>query len=417
MQPPATAVSASPAPSGQKVPHLLASVLLVICVTRLGTSLYLPALPAMRAALNVSVDALNSTLTLFFIAFAASTLVAGQIADSLGRRWSIRNGMIIFILGSLLCGFAEALPQIWVGRLVQAIGVAFVPVGARALVRDACDPRRMLSTLGWISMIASVGPVLATVLGGFIVQHAGWQATFHVLSIGGAAVLLLVWRRLPETLSQPQPLRLGTALHGYGEMLASGSFTLVVLPMAFCFMLQGVYFACAPYIFVSIFKMSPSAFGLCNLAPLGGLLCGRPLSIYLAKRYSPFTAYLTGGILTVTAGVTMPLLLITHTIHPVTFLLATSLYSLGFGALTPVGMQAVLTAWKAQAGKASALFGFSTFGAMAVGSGMVSLFVQHPEQMLSVMAWLTLGYGVAVFVSTLPTRKYFSSTSGAGAES
>ncbi|MDF3057433.1 MAG: multidrug transporter CflA [Rariglobus sp.] len=397
--------SATPVPA-RTVPRLLASILVAICLTRLGTSIFLPALPMMQTSLGVSLEALNATLTVFFIAYAAATLVAGPLVDSFGRRPVIRLGLIVFIVGSLLCGFAQAMPQLWSGRILQAVGVAFIPVAGRVMVRDVCDDRQMLSALGWISAISSVGPILAAVLGGVIVKHAGWQATFHVLSLAGVAVTAFIWRSLPETITEPKPFSLGSALRSYVRMLASGSFSIVVLPVSLCFALQGVYFAAAPYIFVHSFKLSPAVFGLSNIVLLAALLCGRPLALFLSKRYSTFTAYVTPAVLTVTAGVLLLYWVRTDTINPVKFLCATGLYCMGFGAMVPVGMQSILTAWKSEGGKASSLFGFSTFGAMALGSFAVGVLSENPDETLEVMAFLTFAFGLLVLLSAALTRGF-----------
>jgi len=400
-------MSSSPSPlPARSISRLLASILAAICLTRLGTSIYLPALPVMQTSLGVSLEALNATLTVFFVAYAAATLVAGPLVDSFGRRLVIRIGLLVFVAGSLLCGFAAAMPQLWAGRLLQAIGVAFIPVAGRVVVRDVCGDRQMLSALGWISAISSVGPILAAVLGGVIVQQAGWQATFHVLSLTGVVVVVLIWRSLPETLVEPKPFGLAPALRGYARMLASGSFSLVVLPVSLCFVLQGVYFAAAPYVFVHTFQLSPTVFGLSNIVLLAALLGGRPLALVLAKRYSTFTAYVIPAFLTVAAGALLFYSVRTATIGPVGFLFATSVYCLGFGAMAPVGMQSILTAWKSEGGKASSLFGFSTFGAMALGSFAVGRFSRGPAGTLDAMAVLMFGIGVLVLASALFTRRH-----------
>lgn len=385
--------------------RLFSLLLLVIAVTRLGSNLYLPALPAMHEDLGIPTDALNSTLTVFFVTFAIATLVAGPLVDTYGRRTVIRLGLLIFVAGSLLGGLAEGMPQLWASRILQAVGVACVPVSARVMVRDAYGDREMLNILGWVGAISSFVPIVAAVLGGFIVEYANWQATFHVLTVAGIATAAATWKTMPETMQESQPLHAGAALRSYGRMLQSGSFSLVVLPLAFCFIIQGAYFATAPYIFVHTFDLKPSTFGLSNIFLVIALVGGRQMTLILLRHLSLFKTYLIAACLAPAGGLLMLGLFLTDTVDPINFLVATSIYCIGFGGLMPIGMKSVLTVWRAEGGKASSLFGCCTFGAMAIGSMAVTALGDHPNEKLPILVGLTLGFGALTAASATLTVK------------
>jgi hypothetical protein len=88
----------------------------------LATNIILPAFPRIGASLGVSPRELGLTLSSFFIAFAIGQLAVGPLSDCFGRRWLVLGGLGVFAAGSVVCAFADSLPMLVVGRVVQALG-------------------------------------------------------------------------------------------------------------------------------------------------------------------------------------------------------------------------------------------------------------------------------------------------------
>src|SRR5438046_1817978 len=86
----------------------------------LATNIILPAFPRIGASLGVSSQELGLTLSSFFVAFAFGQLVAGPLSDLFGRKWLVLGGLAVFTAGSVLCAFADTLPFLIVGRVIQA---------------------------------------------------------------------------------------------------------------------------------------------------------------------------------------------------------------------------------------------------------------------------------------------------------
>lgn len=396
---------ASPSSAGVSTLALAAMVLGVTSVVRLGSTLYLPALPALGRDLHMGLGALSTTLTVFFAFFAAATLIAGPVVDSWGRRVVVRWGLVLFALGSLLCSLADATPALLTGRALQAVGAGFIPVAARVILRDAFDDDQVMKVLGWLGLLGSLIPIVSPILGGFIVQNLSWHATFHLLTVLTVVSIGATWRTLPETLDAPRPLHLGSALRGYGALLGSARFAWVMMPISLCFVIQGVFFATAPHIFVSRFGMTPSDFGLANLVLVAALVCGRSASAALAQRWSLYALYLSSASLAMAGGGAIVAFLAAGIEGPASLLLATALFCLGFGGLLPIGMRSLLTGWGPHSGLASALFGCCTIGAMALGSTAVSLLGLWVHDSLWVLALLALALGVLTPLFAAMTRK------------
>jgi DHA1 family bicyclomycin/chloramphenicol resistance-like MFS transporter len=379
-------------------------VLLLTVVSRLASSLYLPALPAMQESLQLSIDTINHTLTVFFACFALSTLVAGPITDTYGRRVVIQYGLVFFILGSLVAGLAHTTGTLLIGRALQAAGSAFIPVSGRTMIRDQYEDHEVVGVLGWVGTLGSLVPILAPILGGFIIEWADWRATFYILAILGGLTFWLTWHILPETMQNSLPLSRASIFTGYTQILGSKTFTLVVMPASLCFIIQGIYFATAPYIFVTVFELRPSIFGLATIPLVLSLLLGRSCATRNLQTHPAFSVYFFYSCFPLVGGTAMVVLEETGVIGPVSFLLAASVFTFGFGGLLPISMKSVLTAWRERGGMASALFGCCTIGAMSIGSAIAGIAGDNAHDKVMILAILMLVLGIFIAASAACTR-------------
>src|SRR5438034_9608541 len=102
----------------------------------LATNIILPAFPRIGASLGVSSQELGLTLSSFFVAFALGQLLVGPFSDRFGRKWLVLGGLVVFAAGSVLCAFADTLPFLVLGRVIQALGACAASVLSRAIARD-----------------------------------------------------------------------------------------------------------------------------------------------------------------------------------------------------------------------------------------------------------------------------------------
>lgn len=386
---------------------LAAFLILITALVRLGTSLYLPALPGIGAELVLSPHQLASTMTVYLAVFAAASVLLGPLSDRLGRRWLIHAGLIMYGLGSLAGALAQGYWLLLAGRFLQAIGGSAIPVATRAMTRDAFDDRQMIGVLGWIGTITGMVPVLAPVLGGVLTQSCGWRSNFYLLTGVTVMVGLFAHRRMPETLTHADrtQLTVWSAMRTYATMLATPGFMLPLLPLMCCFAAQGAYLVGSPMIFIGHFHLSPALFGFSSLVLVGGLLAGRTLCLACLRRWTAYATYVFGSCLALLGGLLGLLSFLAGTIDAGVLLLATGIFCLGFGTLMPLGMRAGLSAFPGLTGTSSALFGCLTLGATAAGSAALgALLVQGPRD-VGVMCWATFAAGLLTLLTALPCRR------------
>jgi EmrB/QacA subfamily drug resistance transporter len=168
--------------------------LLVLDVTVVGV-----ALPAIRRELGFSAAGLQWVVSAYVLATGGLLLMAGRLADLLGRRRLFVTGIAVFALGSLACGLAGSGAALIAARAVQGMGAALATPAALALVTTTFPegPERTRA-LGIWTAAAPVGGAAGLLLGGALTQGLGWPAVFLVNVPVGAAALALAPRVLPR---------------------------------------------------------------------------------------------------------------------------------------------------------------------------------------------------------------------------
>src|SRR5699024_12264756 len=115
-----------------------------------------------------------------------------------GRKPVMLVGFALFLLASLLCGFAPSIKWLLVGRFLQALGGATGPVLGRAAVRDIYGPLEAGRMLSYMASIMSLAPALAPVIGAGLLLLFGWESVFLLLALYAAIMLPILILALPE---------------------------------------------------------------------------------------------------------------------------------------------------------------------------------------------------------------------------
>ncbi len=395
---------------GTNLTVLQFSLLLIItsAVVRMSSSLYLPALIEIGKSLHLSDTILSLTLTIFFVVFAFSTLFAGPCADHFGRKKVIIAGLLFFTTGSLLCAIAESMNLLFAGRILQAMGASCIPVAGRAMIRDICSDIQVMSVLGWMVAIGGLVPILAPMLGGIITETLGWRYNFWILVFSSILAIIIISLKLPRTLppETDNSLNVFNVLTKYFKMLCAPEFILIITPLALAFSIQGAYLASAPFIFIKHFGLSPVQFGFANLAVVASMLAGRFIATGMTKKFSFYTAYIFGGFLTFAGGSLLGVVHFTKNSSLFTVLITLSIAVTGFGVLLPIAVKSVMTAFKHQAGIASAIHGCLTLGSTALGSFAISVLQKYQISYLDGICYFIIPIGILIFIASSLSRKH-----------
>ena len=362
-------------------------ILFIGSIVRIGASIYLPAMPLIAEEMHISTATMSNTLTIYFVVFAVFTLLAGILSDAYGRKRILMSGMFFFIIGSVVCALSDSYEMLMLGRVIQAFGASMVPGTLMAMIRDACSDMKVVSLMGWLTVLGGLFLVAAPMIGGVLTYLFGWSSNFWFLSMFTLFVLLLTFFRMEETHHEDvrNPVDVRQTLDISWTMLRTSSFISVLLPVIAFYAIQGAFLASVPFILMGEYGLDPVLFGISNINIVIGLFGGRYLGMYLLKKYSSATVYRYGAYLAIVVLVLFVLIAVGVISGLWSFLIITGIFATVFGMMAPLGMKTSLSAFREVSGVAAALQSTTLFSASAIGSALIGLLI-HQFPALSVEA-------------------------------
>jgi EmrB/QacA subfamily drug resistance transporter len=434
---------------------ILAICCLSIFIVSLDNTIVNVALPSIHRALGASVSQLQWVVDAYTLVLAGLLILAGSVADRVGRTVIFRIGLVVFSVGSLLCSAAPTPGWLIASRMLQAVGGSMLNPVAMSIIRNTfTDDRERAQAIGIWGGVVGLSMALGPLLGGALVDASSWRAIFWVNVPVGIVAIALVHRYVPESRA-PRARRVDPA----GQvlvMLALGSLTYAIIEggvagwgsprIIVCAVLAALAFAAfvphelrtrEPLIDPRFFRSAPftgaTLIAISAFVALGGFLFITSLYLQGDRGLSPFQTGLYTLPMAVTAFVAAPLsgrivgrrgarpslvlggvalagsgLMLTSlsaTTATLWLLVAYLLFGLGFGMVNPpitntavAGMPAEQAGVAAAVASTSRLIGISLgvaiIGAIAVAAGTrpATGFAQASHTGW----WIVVGCGLAV---------------------
>jgi DHA1 family bicyclomycin/chloramphenicol resistance-like MFS transporter len=360
-------------PMTEKAPWPL--VLLLGSLTALGplaVDMYLPSLLAISRSLHAASGEVGVTLAAFFAGLGIGQLVCGPLSDRIGRRAPMILGVALFLVGAALCAVA---PNVWFlvfARFLQALGGSAGQVVARASVRDRFGPQMSARVLSLLMLVLGLAPILAPILGGYLLLVGDWRSIFVFQAAVALAVLIATVFGLRE--SRTHALR----AEARGESPITTFRYLLGHPRVVGYTLAGAFntgaffawISLSSYLLIEVYGVSPSNFGWWFAANAIGFIGMSQVNAHLMRWHTPelvlararLASLIPAAVLVVDAvsgfggmlGVIIPLYV-----------------TLGsFGLVGPNTQAAAMNVDPARAGSISSLVGAATF---AIGSAISAL--------------------------------------------
>ncbi|HAM16863.1 MAG TPA: MFS transporter, partial [Eggerthellaceae bacterium] len=169
---------------------LVVFIILANTIIPFSIDMYTPAVPSLPGYFNTTEQMVNFTLMGFFLVQTVATLLFGPVSDRIGRKPVLVGCLVAYLAGSVLCALAPTIGALIGARLVQALGAGTLMAVSMALVKDCFVPERREQMISIIQVLAVVGPVVAPLVGGILLQFFSWRASFVALAIFGAICLV-----------------------------------------------------------------------------------------------------------------------------------------------------------------------------------------------------------------------------------
>ena len=333
---------------------------LLLGIQPVTTDLYLPALPALTAGYGASMAQAQLTLSALLLAFGVSQLVLGPLSDRFGRRPVLLWGMAAYVMAAIGSALAPSMDLLIVWRALQGAAMGAAVMCARAIVRDLYLPAdgarvmsRALTGLGVIACICAP-------LGGLVSDLFGWRAALSALGLFGAGTLTLLALRFEETLAVRRADALSPKVLSatWVTVLRHPTFLSFTALTSASYGLLFTFLATSSFVFIRLFGLSKTEYGLLMLWNSAMYICGTFLCRHWLQRHGVRATVARGAVLSLAGGTAAGLLALGGVYGVWTVVAPMTLAMIGHGIHQPCGQSGAVGPFPQAAGAASALNGF-----------------------------------------------------------
>jgi DHA1 family bicyclomycin/chloramphenicol resistance-like MFS transporter len=274
----------------------------------LSMDLYLPAFPQLADDLGASQSAVQLTLTADVIGIVVGQLILGPMSDAWGRRRLLLGSTLVCALASLLCALAPSAGLLVLWRFFQGASGGGGIVLARAIASDVASGVAAARLFSLFMTLSSVAPIVAPVLGGFMLLWTGsWQPMFYLLAVVSLLLAAVSWKVIPETLPadrrHPGGLRqTGRAFVGLARDRVFAGYALTV---AFAYASLFAYIAASSFVLQDLYGLSPTEFSLMFALNAAGMIVLGLLNARLVRRFAVRRLLMVGLVGSSVAGVVL----------------------------------------------------------------------------------------------------------------
>lgn len=371
---------------------LLASV---IATTPLSIDMYLPAMPMMAEQLHTHIGLVQQSLSIFLAAYATGMLIAGPLADAIGRRPLALFGLSGFAVTSFILSQQTSIESFLIWRGIQAFCGACATVVIPGIVRHLYQ-ENTAKGMSYVAMIMMLAPLLAPAIGSGILLFGGWQLIFIALMCYSSLILFLSWRFLPETKISGSPTKFNF-FNGYKivfSLAAARPYLTMSLFSSFAFF---CFITAVSFVYIQYYGVSEQMFVILFGINVIMLMTTNFLNSRLSTTMGT-QRMLRIGIFTASVSVTLLVFAVFfaaglwYTVIAVSFLMGSlSLISVNADAI-------VLMKFPENSGTATAVQGTMRYGSGAVAGPLLALFYDGtPLPFALLMLAGVIGIGCAQF--------------------
>src|SRR6187402_2809578 len=183
--------STHPTPSRISMQEFTLLVALLMSIVAMSIDAFLPALGFISSEIPLAhTNQAQYIISALFLGMALGQLVCGPFSDATGRKKVLYLGVLLFMIGSSICFFAEDLNTMLMGRFLQGLGVSGPYVSAISIVRDQFSGNQMAKVMSFVMLIFIMVPAIAPSLGQAILLFASWHYIFLFYIVYAIAISL-----------------------------------------------------------------------------------------------------------------------------------------------------------------------------------------------------------------------------------
>ncbi|QWU99387.1 MFS transporter [Francisella salimarina] len=235
-----------------------------------------PALPHISSELNLANGQVEWIVSIFLVGYVVGQLIYGPIARRFGSVSTLRIGLVINLIGIIVCifgGIHLSFELLLLGRLITALGSSVGLVCTFIILNHSVEPSRAKTALSFASISFALSVTLAIMIGGFVNYYSHWNYCFYVLLAHGVAMYLFTYLYQNETPSISK-INVGNIFSGYINALSSPKLLIFAFIIGVMSTFSYCYTTAAPFITQQLFDFNSAELGTYNAMTIVGIIAG-----------------------------------------------------------------------------------------------------------------------------------------------
>ena len=352
------------------------AVWLLALVSLSGTvamHIFVPAMPDAALGLGVGIGQMQLSISLYIAGLAIGQLFYGPISDRFGRRPTLMAGLVLYTVAGAAALLAPSIVSLLAARLVQALGGCAGLVLGRAIVRDITAAEDTARKMALMNLMTVIGPGIAPILGAALAAAFGWRSIFVVLTALGLGLLVLAWRKVPETAPLGQAASGRVVARNYRDLITSPVFLGFAIGGGCATTSMYAFVTAAPFIFTQQLHRPVGETGFYIATLVFGVWIGSMIVSRLIGRMPMATILIGANLVSVAAAAALLATVLTGTMTVASTVGLIFVFTLGCGGASPMALTQAVSVNPNVAGSASGLYGCAQMVVGAVCSALSGL--------------------------------------------
>lgn len=370
----------------------------LVLSTAISMDIFVPSIPDIAKAFNADSSLVQWTLSIYMLGCGIGQLICGPITDRFGRKKVVLTGILIYVIGTIICFLAPSINILIFGRLFQSLGSCASIVVGYAIVRDIYSTEKGAVTYSHLGSVTMLAPVLAPMIGGYLsIIFGSWRSSFAFLLLFGLIAFLSSLFFISETLAKHKriPINFKELFNNFSQILKNMNFLSYSFITLSCMIALFCFCGISPFLLISSLHVSKPLYAVCFGSNALSFIIAGILSPILSKRFGMPLIIFWGLLITLIGSTWMYFINHYEGLSILNFMMPMATISFGLGLSFGLSTAQALSDFEKLAGTASALLTSIQFlGAGIVGSIIISYSTHSAEP----FAILMIIVGVLSFI-------------------